>query len=99
MAKCLSKYCAFSSQNIDVEKSRLSSSHGVYSQFLTHIWNQRGLKLLPKGEKYLGVPLFFSRCKKKDFAYLKESNESKVSGWKSKRLSWMGCATLINAVA
>ena len=31
MAECLLKYCASSSQNIDIEKSRLSSSHGVPS--------------------------------------------------------------------
>ena len=71
MAECLSKYCASSSQNIAVEKSRLSSSHGVHSQFLTQIWNQRGLKLLPRGEKYLGVPLLFSRSKKERFCLSK----------------------------
>ena len=65
MAKCLSKYCAFSSQNIDVEKSRFSSSHGVYSQFLTHIWNQRGLKLLPKGENILESPYSSPDAKRK----------------------------------
>lgn len=41
MAECLSKYCAWSGQNINLEKSGLFASHGVHSQFLTQIWNQR----------------------------------------------------------
>lgn len=41
MAECLSKYCAWSGQNINLEKSGLFASHGVHSQFLTHIRNQR----------------------------------------------------------
>ena len=47
----------------------------------------------------MGVPLFLSSSKKKDFAYLKESLESKVSNWKSKSLSWMGRATLVKSIA
>ena len=41
MAECLSKYCAWSGQNINLEKSGLFASHGVHSQFLTQIRNQR----------------------------------------------------------
>uniref|UniRef100_A0A2N9HLN9 Ribonucleotide reductase large subunit domain-containing protein n=1 Tax=Fagus sylvatica TaxID=28930 RepID=A0A2N9HLN9_FAGSY len=37
--------------------------------------------------------------KVKDFAFMKEKLESRVSGWKSKCLSWAGRATLIKSVA
>ena len=37
MAEWLSKYCAWSGQNTNLEKSGLFASHGVHSQFLTQI--------------------------------------------------------------
>jgi hypothetical protein len=52
-----------------------------------------GLKILPQSTKYLGVTLFLSHNKKKDFSYVKEKLESKTSSWKSKSLLWMGRAT------
>uniref|UniRef100_A0A2N9HKH4 Reverse transcriptase zinc-binding domain-containing protein n=1 Tax=Fagus sylvatica TaxID=28930 RepID=A0A2N9HKH4_FAGSY len=52
-----------------------------------------------KGVRYLGVPLFLSRNKSKDFAFVKEKLEARTNGWKSKSLSWMGRATLIKSVA
>jgi hypothetical protein len=58
-----------------------------------------GLKTLPQNTKYLGVPLFLSQNKKKDFSYVKDRLESKTSGWKSNSLSWMGRATLSKSVA
>ena len=49
--------------------------------------------------KYLGVPLFLSNNRVKDFSYVKERLESRTSGWKCKSLSWMGRATMIKLVA
>ena len=94
----LGKYCEWSSQQINFEKSGVFASKGVQSQFLNQLRNQRGLKI-SQGTKYLGVPLFLSSSKKKDFAYLKENLESKASSWKSKSLSWLGRATLVKSVA
>ena len=95
----LGKYCEWSGQQINLEKSRVFASKGVHSQFLNQLKNQRGLKKLSQGTKYLGVPLFLSSSKEKDFAYLKENLESKASSWKSKSLSWLGRATLVKTVA
>ncbi|XP_050248620.1 uncharacterized protein LOC126695864 [Quercus robur] len=75
----LGKYCDWSGQQINFEKSGVFASKGVHSQFLNQLKNQRGLKKLSQGTKYLGVPLFLSSSKKKDFTYLKESLESKWS--------------------
>ena len=95
----LGKYCEWSSQQINFEKSGVFASKGVQSQFLNQLRNQRGLKKLPKGTIYLWVPLLLSSSKKKDFAYLKENLESKASSWKRKSLSWMGKATQVKYVA
>ena len=94
----LRKYCEWSGQQINFEKSGFFASKGFHSQFLNQLRNQRGLKKLFQGTKYLGVPLFLSSSKK-DFAYLKETLQSKVSSWKSKSLSWIGRATLVKSIA
>jgi hypothetical protein len=82
-----------------LEKTGVFASKGVHAQFLSQIRNIWGLKRLHQGVKYLGVPLFLSNNRVKDFSYVKERLESRTSGWKCKSLSWMGRATMIKLVA
>ena len=49
----LGKYCEWSGQQINFEKSGVFASKGVQSQFLNQLRNQRGLKKLPQGTIYL----------------------------------------------
>ena len=58
-----------------------------------------GLNTLLQSTTYLGVSLFLSKCKTQDFKFVKERLGSKLSGQKSKNLSWFGRATLIRLVA
>ncbi len=58
-----------------------------------------GLQTTLTRSKVFGVPLFLTRNKSKDFAYVKEKLEARTNGWKSKSLSWMSRATLIKSVA
>lgn len=58
-----------------------------------------GFKKLQHGTKYLGVPLFLSNNKAKDFANVKEKIDARLASWKSKSLSWAGRAILIKSVA
>jgi hypothetical protein len=99
LMNCIDKYCLWSGQSISIEKSGIFVSKGVHRNFIAHVKNQWGFRQLSQGVKYLGVPLFLSRNKSKDFAYVKEKLEARANGWKSKSLSWMGRATLIKAVA
>uniref|UniRef100_A0A2N9ISI0 CCHC-type domain-containing protein n=1 Tax=Fagus sylvatica TaxID=28930 RepID=A0A2N9ISI0_FAGSY len=96
---CVDKYCKWSGQAISMEKSGFFVSKGVHGQFSLQIRNQWGFKKLAKDVKYLGLPLFLSPNKSKDFSFVKEKLEAHVSGWKCKSLSWMGRATLIKSVA
>ena len=48
---------------------------------------------------YLGAPLFLTRSPSKDFKFLQEKLEAKLSGWRSRCLSWASRCTLINSVA
>jgi hypothetical protein len=96
---CVDKYCKWFGQAISMEKSGFFVSKGVHGQFSLQICNQCGFKKLAKDVKYLGLPLFLSSNKSKDFSFVKEKLEARVSGWKCKSLSWMGRATLIKSVA
>ena len=97
--ECLNKYCEWSGQQINLEKSGLFASKGFHAQFLEKIRRQKGLKKLPHNTKYLRVTLFLSSHRKKDFNYSKENLELRICSWKSKSPSWMGRATLINSFA
>lgn len=57
------------------------------------------IKSLKNDAKYFGAPLLLSRAPSKDFAYLQTRLEAKLSGWRSKCLSWAGKKKLINSMA
>ena len=94
----LEKFCSWSGQLISVEKSGCFPSKRVSSQFISQIKHTWGLNTLPQNATYLGVPLFLSKRKNKDFRFIKEKLDNKLCGWKSKNLSWSGRATLIKSV-
>lgn len=96
---CVDKYCAWSGQSVSREKSGIFVSKGVHKQFIQQVKQQWRFKQVSQGAKYLGTPLFPSKHKSNDFAFVKEKLEARISGWKSKSLSWMGRATLIKSVA
>uniref|UniRef100_A0A2N9FQH0 Aminoacyl-tRNA synthetase class II (D/K/N) domain-containing protein n=1 Tax=Fagus sylvatica TaxID=28930 RepID=A0A2N9FQH0_FAGSY len=97
--QCVDKYCAWSGQSVSREKSGIFVSKGVHKQFIQQVKQQWRFKQVSQGAKYLGTPLFPSKHKSNDFAFVKEKLEARISGWKSKSLSWMGRATLIKSVA
>uniref|UniRef100_A0A2N9FEW4 CCHC-type domain-containing protein n=1 Tax=Fagus sylvatica TaxID=28930 RepID=A0A2N9FEW4_FAGSY len=57
------------------------------------------MKKIQPNAKYLGSPLFNSSSQIKDFKFLQDKLESRLLGWRSKALSWVGRATLIKSVA
>ena len=99
MMECLETYCEWSGHSISWDKSGVFASKRVHPQFLKQVKNRWGLKKLPRGTNYLGIPLFLSRSKNEDFKHIKERMESKTSSWKCKSLYQMGQATLIKSVA
>ena len=90
LMQCIEKYCLWSGQTISVEKFGIFVLKGVRRNFIAQVKNQWGFKKLSSGLKYLGVPLFLTRNKSKDFAFVKEKLESRTANWKSKALSWIG---------
>ena len=57
------------------------------------------MKSLKTDSIYLGAPLLLFRAPIKDFAYIQSKLEAKLSGWRSKCLSWASRRTLICSVA
>ena len=57
------------------------------------------MKSLKKDAVYLGAPMFLSRAPSKDFVFLEDKLETKLSGWRSNCLSLAGRRNLINSVA
>lgn len=58
------------------------------SALLQHIFaNSLGMEIVPKHEKYLGLPTYIGRKKIATFAYIKESLSKKLVGWQRKLLS------------
>ena len=57
------------------------------------------MKSLKKDTTYLGAPLLLSRAPARDFSYLQSKLEAKLTGWRTKCLSWAGRRTLICSVA
>lgn len=56
------------------------------------------MRLLEKGERYLGNPLFLSQNRSKDFEFLKTKVQNRLESWKSKLLSQASRTTLVSLV-
>ena len=99
LVKTLEKYCVWSGQSINRNKSGVYFSKYTHSQARRSIKSILQVKSLKKEAVYLGAPMFLSRAPSKDFAFLQDKPEAKLAGWRSKCLSWAERKTLINSVA
>ena len=50
-------------------------------------------------EKYLGLPTFVSRSRKKPFLFVVDCVKKRISGWMEKLASWAGREVLIKVIA
>ncbi|KAL0006983.1 hypothetical protein SO802_008485 [Lithocarpus litseifolius] len=99
LVRTVEKYCRWSGQAINKSNSGVFFSKHTQSQTRRSIKGILQVKNLKKEAVYLRAPMFLSRAPSKDFAYLEDKIEAKLSGWRSKCLSWVGRRTLINSVA
>ena len=99
LVRTLEKYCTWSGQAINRSKSDVYFSKHTHSQDRRAIKSILQVKNLKKDAVYLIAPMLLSRAPSKDFAFLQDKLETKLSGLRSKCLSWARRRTLINAVA
>lgn len=95
---CLEQYCAWSGQRVNRDNSGLIFSKHVNRDRRRVIKQILHMKKAPPNAIYLGAPLFPSASKVKDFQYLLNKVKSRLTGWRSKMLSWVGRCTMINSV-
>lgn len=98
MVSILEKYCKWSGQMVNYSKSGVFFSKHTLPNTQRAIKSILQVKKLKKDVVYLGTPMFLLRAPSKSFSYLHEKLEAKLSGWRSKCLSWAGRETLINSV-
>uniref|UniRef100_A0A2N9G9A9 Reverse transcriptase domain-containing protein n=1 Tax=Fagus sylvatica TaxID=28930 RepID=A0A2N9G9A9_FAGSY len=96
---CMVTYCEWSGQSINRNKSGLICSKLVSRDKKREIKSILAMKKVQANAHYLGSPLFHSSSRIKDFRFLQEKLEARLTSWRSKTLSWAGRATLIKSVA
>ena len=88
--ECIDIYCKWSGQCLNRAK------YGVFFSKRTPYQSQRAIKHILKMKKlkqdaiYSGAPLFLSKSPSKDFKYLVNRLETKLTSWRSKTLSRVG---------
>lgn len=78
---CLEKYCLWSGQLINRDKSGLIFSKLVFRDRKRAIKLEFNMKEVPQHAYYLGAPLFASRSRTKDFKFLQDRLENRLKGW------------------
>lgn len=99
LVQVLNKYCSWSGQAINKNKSGVFFSKHSKSHIGRAVKSILQVRKLKRDAVYLGAPMFLSKARSKDFAFLQDKLEAKLTGWRSKNLSRAGRRTLINSVA
>nr|POE73419.1 hypothetical protein CFP56_08723 [Quercus suber]POE88516.1 hypothetical protein CFP56_66684 [Quercus suber] len=80
IALCLEKYCKWSGQAINRGKSSIFFSKHSSPNCRRAIKQYTYMKSLKKDSVYFGAPLFRTRSPSKDFKFMQERLETKLSG-------------------
>uniref|UniRef100_A0A803NH51 Reverse transcriptase domain-containing protein n=1 Tax=Cannabis sativa TaxID=3483 RepID=A0A803NH51_CANSA len=96
--ECLTKYCLWSGQSINAQKSSIHFSKGVCGGKIQAITQLLGMKRMSPDANYLGLPLFKNARRSEEYSPLVEKVLGRVKGWKTKLLSNADRACLIKSV-
>ena len=80
LVKTLEKYCRWSGQAINKNKSGVFFSKYTQNQARRSIKGILQVKSLKKDAVYLGAPMFLSRAPSRDFAFIQGKFEAKLAG-------------------
>ena len=98
MVKVLEEFCDNSGQKINLSKSKAYFSPNVDPVTRDSLCGILGVSSTPDLGRYLGFPLRSNGRNTKDFNFVVERVQSKLSSWKAKLLSPPGRVVLIQSV-
>jgi ribonuclease HI len=94
----LDDFCHLSGQKVNLSKSKVFFSPNVNPNLRHHLCGILGVSSTPNIGKYLGFPLRPNGRSSRDFDFIVEKVQAKLSSWKAKLLSPAGRVVLIQAV-
>jgi hypothetical protein len=101
-ANCLQQilelYVEVSGQMVNKDKTSIMFSPNTSPQVKDLVLNELGIQYTAKNEKYLGLPVYIGKSKKKMFEYIKQKVWAKILGWQEKLLSKAGKEIMIKVV-
>ena len=95
----LQVYEQCSGQKINKDKTAVMFSANVREEDKQEVMNALNIPRETANERYLGLPVFIGKSRRKAFEFLKDRIWKRMQGWKEKMLSNAGKEILIKAVA
>lgn len=99
MHELLQDFCGQLGQRVNGGKSRIWYSPNTPLNLIQSITKEFGIPSTNDLGKYLGVPLVHTRLRSRQFNYLIDRVNGRLSGWKSKLLSQAARLVLIQSVS
>ena len=93
----LDSFCSIFGQKVSQDKSWVYFSLNVLAEERTEMCDILGFHSTPSLGKYFGIPINHS-ARTQDFGYIIERVQSRLAGWKSNLLSFVGRLVLTQAV-
>ena len=98
ITRVLDNFCSLSGQKINLSKSKVYFSPNVSPDLRHHLCNILGVSSTPDLGKYLGFPLKLNGRNSRDYNFIVEKVQNKLTSWKAKLLSPAGRIVLVQSV-
>uniref|UniRef100_A0A2N9H5A8 CCHC-type domain-containing protein n=1 Tax=Fagus sylvatica TaxID=28930 RepID=A0A2N9H5A8_FAGSY len=98
ITRVLADFCHLSGQKVNLSKSKVFFSPNVNPDLRQHLCGILGVSSTPNIGKYLGFPLRPNGRSSRDFDFIVDKVQAKLSSWKAKLLSPAGRIVLIQSV-
>ena len=94
----LDSFCTIASQKVSLNKSSIAFSTDVDAEVAVRIADISKIPVVPKLDKYLGIPSIMGRVNSSLFQHIIDRIEGRLEGWKAKNLTFAGRTVLSKAV-